>query len=152
MPGSGVGTPDAEWGAEAYDNILPAGRIAEHPELLLPVMGCMDGFLPTHTGENVQLLRDADVADFVGTYQARYSLLDVDHPITFGPNDLPDSYTERKYQQVVAMDNVPSVVRAVGAEFARKFGREYGLLDPYRMDDAETAIGVLSSTAGRVRG
>lgn len=142
----------AESAQEAYDNIIQAVRIAEHPDILLPVMSCMDGFLTTHTSENVQLLRDADVADFVGTYQARYSLLDVDHPITFGPNDLPDSYTEHKYQQVVAMDNVPSVVRAVGAEFARKFGREYGLLDPYRMDDAETAIVVLSSTAGIVRG
>jgi pyruvate ferredoxin oxidoreductase alpha subunit len=136
---------------EAYDNMVQAIRIAEHPDVLLPVMTCMDGFLTTHTSENVELLDDAEVRDFVGAYHARYSLLDVDNPITYGPNDLPDAYTEHKYQQVIAMQNADRVIREVGAEFGGRFGRLYDMVERYRLDDAETAIVVLSSTAGIVK-
>ncbi|MEK7328477.1 MAG: pyruvate ferredoxin oxidoreductase [Chloroflexota bacterium] len=136
---------------EAYDNMVQAIRIAEHPDVLLPVMTCMDGFLTTHTSENVELLDDAEVCDFVGAYHARYSLLDVDNPITYGPNDLPDAYTEHKYQQVIAMQNADRVIREVGAEFGGRFGRLYDMVERYRLDDAETAIVVLSSTAGIVK-
>ncbi len=136
---------------EAYDNMVQAIRIAEHPNVLLPVMTCMDGFLTTHTSENVELLDDAEVRDFVGAYHARYSLLDVDNPITYGPNDLPDAYTEHKYQQVIAMQNADRVIREVGAEFGGRFGRLYEMVERYRLDDAETAIVVLSSTAGIVK-
>lgn len=141
----------AESAQEAYDNMLQAVRIAEHPDVLLPVMTCMDGFLTTHTSENVELLDDAEAKDFVGAYRARYSLLDVEHPMTFGPNDLPDSYTEHKYQQVVAMTHADRVIREVGAEFGERFGRAYGVMECYRLEDAETAIVVLSSTAGIVK-
>jgi pyruvate ferredoxin oxidoreductase alpha subunit len=136
---------------EAYDNMVQAIRIAEHPDVLLPVMTCMDGFLTTHTSENVELLDDSEVRDFVGAYHARYSLLDVDNPITYGPNDLPDAYTEHKYQQVIAMQNADRVIREVGAEFGGRFGRFYDMVERYRLDDAETAIVVLSSTAGIVK-
>lgn len=136
---------------EAYDNMVQAVRIAEHPDVFLPVMSCMDGFLTTHTSENVELLDDAEVREFVGEYHARYSLLDVDNPVTFGPNDLPDSYTEHKYQQVIAMQNADRVIREIGAEFGKRFGRSYEMVERYRMDDAETAIVVLSSTAGIVK-
>lgn len=141
----------AESAQEAYDNILQAVRIAEHPDVLLPVMSCMDGFLTTHTSENVELLDDAEAREFVGEFRARYSLLDVDHPMTFGPNDLPDSYTEHKFQQVVAMENADRVIREIGAEFGQRFGRAYAAVERYRLDDAETAIVVLSSTAGIVK-
>jgi pyruvate ferredoxin oxidoreductase alpha subunit len=141
----------AETAQEAYDNIIQAVRIAEHPDVLLPVMSCMDGFLTTHTSENVELLDDDEVRRFVGAYRARYSLLDVDQPATFGPNDLPDAYTEHKYQQVVAMREADRVVREAGAAFGERFGRSYGALEAYRLDDAETALVVLSSTAGLVK-
>ncbi|MBM4423930.1 MAG: pyruvate ferredoxin oxidoreductase [Chloroflexi bacterium] len=141
----------AETAQEAYDNILQAVRIAEHPDVLLPVMTCMDGFLTTHTSENVELLGDAEARDFVGAYHARYSLLDVDNPITYGPNDLPDSYTEHKYQQVLAMQNAARVICEIDKEFGERFGRSYGMIDTYCMEDAETAIVVLSSTAGIVK-
>ncbi|MEK7787118.1 MAG: pyruvate ferredoxin oxidoreductase, partial [Chloroflexota bacterium] len=136
---------------EAYDNMVQAIRIAEHPDVLLPVMTCMDGFLTTHTSENVELLDDAEVCDFVGAYRARYSLLAVDNPVTYGPNDLPDPYTEHKYQQLIPMQNADRVIREVGAEFGGRFGRFYDMVERYRLDDAETAIVVLSSTAGIVK-
>ena len=141
----------AETAQEAYDNLIQAVRIAEHPDVLLPVMACMDGFLTTHTSENVELLEDAEVRSFVGSYRARYSLLDVENPVTFGPNDLPDAYTEHKYQQVEAMRHAERVVREVGEEFTRLTGRPYGLLEEYCLEDAETVVVVLSSTAGVVR-
>ncbi len=140
----------AESVQEAYDNILQAVRIGEHPDVLLPVMCCMDGFLTTHTSENAEILDDAEVRDFLGKYRARYSLLDVDNPVTFGATDLPNAYTEHKYQQVEAMKKADAVIRAVCVEFGAKFGREHGMLEAYCMEDADTAIVVLSSTAGSV--
>ncbi len=141
----------AESAQEAYDNLIQAVRIAEHPDVLLPVMSCMDGFLTTHTSENVALLEDAEVADFVGDYHAPYSLLDVDNPITVGPNDLPESYTEHKYQQTVGMKNALDVIREVSDDFRQRFGRGFSLMEHYRTEDAEHIIIVLSSTAGIVK-
>ena len=58
-----MGARDSGWiqlysedNQEAYDNIIQAVRIAEHKDVLLPVMVCMDGFIVSHTVENIELL------------------------------------------------------------------------------------------------
>ncbi|MGC8838912.1 MAG: pyruvate ferredoxin oxidoreductase [Anaerolineae bacterium] len=153
-----MGARDAGWihlfsenPQEAYDNAIQAVRIAEHPDVLLPVMFMHDGFITSHGMERVELLDDQEVRDFIGEYRPRYSLLDVDHPITVGPLDFYDYYFEHKRQQVAAMEQVNRVILEVGEEFGRRFGRRYGLFETYRLDDAEVAIVVLSSTAGTTR-
>lgn len=153
-----MGARDSGWiqihsenAQEAYHNLIQAVRIAEHPDVRLPVMICMDGFLLTHTSENVELLPDEAVCEFVGPYVPFYPLLDTDHPVTYGPNDLPDYYTEHKGQQVVAMENAARVIVEIGREFGEKFGTEYGLVEEYRLEDADVAIVVLGSTAGTVK-
>jgi len=141
----------AENAQEVYDNTLQAFRIAEHPEVLLPVMVPFDGFVISHTNEPVALLSDDDAASFVGEYKPLRSLLDVDHPMTIGPLDLPDWYFEHKRQQVEAMRRAHDVIRQVGEEFGTRFGRPYGFLEAYRMDDAEVAIVALGSTCGTAK-
>jgi len=153
-----MGARDAGWihlfsetGQEAYDNTIQAVRIAEHPDLLLPVMIMQDGFITGHAVELVEVAEDKAVKDFIGTYKSKYSLLDIDHPVTFGAWDLWDYYFEHKRQQTDALSRAMEVIVDVGKEFGQTFGRSYGVLDEYAMDDAELAIIVLSSTAGTVR-
>lgn len=153
-----MGARDAGWihlysetVQEAYDNFFQAVRIAENPNVLLPVMVCFDGFITSHAIENISLLDDAEVKEFVGEYRAVHTLLDTDNPMTFGAMTLPDTYIEFKHQQSQAMAGAKAVVAEVSKEFGKKFGRNYGLLDAYRLEDAEEAILILNSAAGTTK-
>ncbi|MBI2914683.1 MAG: pyruvate ferredoxin oxidoreductase [Firmicutes bacterium] len=153
-----MGARDSGWlqlysenAQEAYDNVIQAVRIAEHPDVLLPAMVNLDGFIITHGMENVELLPDEAVDGFVGEYSPRYPLLDVDRPVTVGSFALQDSYFEFKRQQAEAMIRAKEVVVEVGQEFGALSGRQYGLFDEYRLEDAELGVLVLGSTAGSVR-
>ncbi len=153
-----MGARDAGWiqiysenAQEAYDNTLQALRIAEHPDVLLPVMVCQDGFITSHALENLVVEDDEFVKTWAGTYKPDMALLDLDKPITIGALDLQDYYFEHKRSQIEAMNNAGRIIQAVGEEYGRKTGRAYGFLEPYRLDDAEIAIVVLSSTAGTAK-
>jgi len=141
----------AENAQEAYDNALMAFRIGEHPEARLPVMVNYDGFIISHTADALMMLPDEAAWDFIGPYQAAYSLLNVEKPITVGPLDLPDYYFEHKVSQIQAHERAPRIVRQVSEEFARLTGRSYEFFERYRMDDAEIALVVLGSTAGTAK-
>ena len=141
----------SESGQEAYDNIIQAMRIAEHPDVLLPVAVCQDGFITSHGMEKVEIFDDADVKAFVGEYKPQWPLLDIDNPKTFGPLDFYDYYYEHKRQQVEAMANSQQVILDVAAEFNKKFNRDYGLFEAYKLDDADVAIVVANSTAGTTK-
>jgi pyruvate ferredoxin oxidoreductase alpha subunit len=153
-----MGARDSGWiqlysesGQEAYDNIIQAMRIAEHPDVLLPVMVCQDGFITSHGMERVEIYDDADVKDFVGQYKPQWPLLDLEKPKTYGPLDFYDYYYEHKMQQVVAMEKALPVILDVAAEFNSKFGRDYGLYEAYKLQDAEVALVALNSTAGTAK-
>ena len=136
---------------EEYDNIIQAVRIAEHPDVLLPVMVGSDGFIISHSMETIHIYEDEVVKEFVGQYKPKNALLDIDNPYTFGPLDLQDYYFEHKRQQDEAMKNAKKVILEIGKEFGNKFGREYGYFDLYKMEDAEIAIVALGSTAGTAK-
>jgi len=153
-----MGARDSGWiqlfsenGQEAYDNVIQAIRIAEHPEVLTPVMITLDGFIISHGLGVVDVCDDDRVRDFIGEYKAAYTLLDPEHPITFGPIDFSDFYFEHKRDQVTGIDKSIEVIPEVGREFGELFGREYGLIEPYKLDDAEAAVVALGSTAGTVK-
>lgn len=136
---------------EAYDNIIQAVRVAEDRDVLLPVMVCLDGFITSHAIENLCLLDDEEVKTFIGEYKPAHPLLDTDNPVTYGAMTLPDSYIEIKRQQSEAMRLAKDVILKVGEEFGLLSGRGYGLLESYRLDGAEVAIVILSSSAGTTK-
>ena len=153
-----MGMRDAGWiilfsenGQEAYDNMVQAVRIGEHPDVLLPVAVCQDGFITSHGMERVEIYDDADVREFVGQFRPQWPLLDLEHPKTFGPLDFYDYYYEHKRQQVQAMENAQQVILDVAQEFSHKFGPQYGLFEPYKLEDAEVAVVVTNSTAGTAK-
>jgi pyruvate ferredoxin oxidoreductase alpha subunit len=148
---------------EAYDSIIQAFKIAENPELLLPVMVGLDGFTLSHTLENVQTLPDDVVKKFVGIRQFPVVTnhegktvpfkLDPKAPLTIGPLDLYDYYFEHKRQQEEAMQIAPKIIQQVHQEYGKISGRLYGdgLIEEYRLEDAETAIVCVGSTSGTVK-
>ncbi|MGI6036647.1 MAG: pyruvate ferredoxin oxidoreductase [Limnochordia bacterium] len=153
-----MGVRDAGWiqlfsenAQEAYDNLIQAVKIAEDPACQLPVMVTMDGFIISHGMENVSLLSDREVEDFVGQRQPQYTLLDADNPTTVGALDLQDFYFEHRRQLAEAVFNADAIVAKVGAEFGQRFGRSYEFIETYQMDDAQLAIVVLGSTAGTTK-
>jgi pyruvate ferredoxin oxidoreductase alpha subunit len=153
-----MGMRDSGWivlfsenGQEAYDNLIQAVRIGEHPDVLLPVAVCQDGFITSHGMERVEIFDDVDVKDFVSQYRSQWSLLDLENPKTYGPLDFYDYYYEHKRQQVEAMENSQQVILDVAEEFNKKFNRNYGLFESYRLEDAEVAVIAANSTAGTVK-
>jgi pyruvate ferredoxin oxidoreductase alpha subunit len=153
-----MGARDAGWiqlygenVQESYDNLIQAVAIGERLDVRLPVLNNYDGFLVSHSYELLQVEDDALVKEFVGPYQQVRPLLDVDNPYSAGPLDLWDYYHEHKRNQWEAYGPAKQAVAEVGQAFGQKFGRHYGLLEPYYLDDAELVIIALGSTAGTVK-
>jgi pyruvate ferredoxin oxidoreductase alpha subunit len=141
----------AENNQETYDNYFMGMRIAEHPDVLLPVMSCQDGFITSHALENIDLLEDDLVKKFIGTYKNDAILLNPTTPASMGPYDTPFFYMEHKYQQVAALKKTTKVILDVFKEFGELTGRNYGLFEEYKMEDAERAIVIMNSSAGTAK-
>ncbi len=153
-----MGVRDAGWimlfsenNQEAYDNTLMANRIAENPNVRLPLMVCQDGFITSHSIENIELVEDDKVKEFVGTYKPEHYLLNEKEPIAIGPLDLQAYLFEHKAQQAEAMRNAKQVILDVSKEFEKMTGRKYDLFEKYKLDDAEIAIVCMNSTAGTTK-
>ncbi|MHB9004163.1 MAG: pyruvate ferredoxin oxidoreductase, partial [Coriobacteriia bacterium] len=142
----------AESAQEAYDNTIMSFRIAEHPDVLLPVMTTADGFITTHSIDRAQVFDDATVEAFVGEYTPTYALLDDENPVSHGNfSGLGGPYFEFKKQERSAIDASKEVIKQVGQEFSALSGRPFDFIETWGMDDAEVAIVVIGSTAGNVR-
>ena len=141
----------AETNQEAYDNFIMAYRVAEHKDVMLPMMVCYDGFITSHAVMNIETIDTSSVRDFVGTYNPDNFLLNKDMPMAIGPYANSPFYMETKYNQVTAMKNAKKVILDVCAEFEKISGRKYGLFEEYRMEDAEFAVVVMGSAAGTTK-
>ena len=141
----------AEDNQEVYDNFVMAYRIAEHKDVRLPIMVCQDGFITSHGVQNMELLEDEEVRNFVGEYQPEHYLLNPKESMAVGPYAVSNYYMESKYGQVQAMKNAKQVAIDVMNEFAKMSGRQYGLFEEYRLDDAEYAVVLIGSAAGTAK-
>ena len=153
-----MGARDSGWiqlfsenNQEAYDNTIMANRIAEHKDVLLPLMVCQDGFITSHSIENIELIEDEKVKEFVGEYKPEHYLLDAENPMAIGPLDLQAYLFEHKAQQAIAMKNAKKVILEVAKDFEKMTGRKYGLFEEYKLDDAEYVIVCMNSTAGTTK-
>ena len=153
-----MGARDSGWiqlfsenNQEAYDNTIMAIRIAEHKDVKLPTMVCQDGFITSHSIENIELIEDEKVKQFVGKYTPEHYLLDRENPMAIGPLDLQAYLFEHKAQQGIAMKNAKKVILEVAKEFEAMTGRKYELYEKYKMEDAEYVIICMNSTAGTAK-
>ncbi|MCE5194165.1 MAG: hypothetical protein LLF28_01725 [Nitrospiraceae bacterium] len=136
---------------DSYDNTIQAFRIAEHMDIRLPAMVCLDGFIISHSIERIEYIDDDAVKSFAGEYKQLNPLLDMEHPVSYGPLILPDYYMEYRKAQADVMSKVPQIVLDVAKDFEKISGRKYGLFESYRLDDAEIGIVILNSAAGTTK-
>lgn len=141
----------SETNQEAYDNFIQAMPIGEDKDVRLPVMVCQDGFITSHAVENIDLLEDEKVKDFVGEYAPENYLLKKENPLAAGPYDISNYYMEHKKQQAEAMKNAKAVILSVAKKFEEISGRSYGLFEAYEMEDAEVALVIIGSSAGTAK-
>ena len=151
-----MGARDAGWiqiyaenNQEVYDNYVQAFPIAE--AVRLPVMICMDGFITSHAVENIELLEDGEVKNFVGEYHPEHSLLKAGETMAVGPYDVTHYYFEHKKQEAEAMKDAKQAILNQGKRFGQQFGRTYGFFEEYCMEDAEEALVLIGSTAGTAK-
>ena len=153
-----MGARDAGWiqiyaedNQEAYDNFIQAYRIAEHKDVMLPIMICQDGFIISHGVSNIELLEDEAVKAFVGEYNPKHFLLNENEPMAVGPYAVSCYGMESKRAQAQAMINAGQVILDVAAEFEKISGRKYGFIEAYRLEDAEVAIVAIGSACGTTK-
>ena len=114
-------------------------------------MVCYDGFITSHSVENIELLEDDVVKNFVGTYNPEHYLLNPDEYVSMGPLDLQNYFFEHRKQLADAMRDSKEIIEDVSKEFEKISGRHYDLFEEYKMDDSEVAMVVLNSTAGTAK-
>ena len=154
----GMGARDTGWiqiyaenNQEAYDNFIQAFPIAEDPRVHLPVMVCQDGFITSHAVENIELLEDGSVQEFVGEYQPEEYLLNPGKPIAVGPYSVSNYAMEAKKNQEIALENSKEVILEIAKKFAAMSGRDYGLFEEYRTEDADYIMLIIGSAAGTAK-
>lgn len=136
---------------EAYDNIIQAFKIAEHMDVRIPVMVALDGYISSHSLENIIIEDRSEVSEFVGKFSPLNSLLETDKPKTLGSMNTSDYYFEHKVNQSQGIENSRKIIKEVGKEFGNRFGRYYGLFESYKLDDAEFALVLMSSSTGTAK-
>lgn len=131
---------------EAYDLTLCAFKIGEHKDVRLPVIVNQDGFMTSHTAQNVRPLSDEIAGDFIGEYLEVNSMLNFDKPVTHGVQTESDWHMEHKAKQNDAMMNSPKVIEEVFEEYAKLSGRKYNMIESYKLEDADVVIACLGTT------
>ena len=132
---------------DVYDNTIIGTMIAENSNVLLPIAICQDGFITSHSIENIEILEDDEVTKLVGKYNNNVNLLDKENPVTVGPLDLPTHLFEHKRLQVEALANAKKVFKEISEKYEKVSGRKINMIDTYMVEDAETVIIAIGSTA-----
>ncbi len=135
---------------EVLDTVLQAYKVAER--VSLPAMLVLDAFVLSHTAEAVEIPDQILVDQYLPPYRPHYKL-DVNDPHAFGGLAPPEVYMELRYKLQKAHEIAITEFARADDEFAELFGRRYGLIEPYRTDDAELILvtsGTVTSTAREV--
>lgn len=154
----GMGARDTGWiqiyaenNQEVYDNFIQAYPIAEDPEVHLPIMICQDGFITSHAVENIELLEDGEVKEFVGEYEPEEFLLNPGKPIAVGPYSVTNYAMEAKKNQADALKHSKETILKVAEAFEKISGRKYSLFEEYRTEDADYIMLIMGSAAGTAK-
>jgi pyruvate ferredoxin oxidoreductase alpha subunit len=137
---------------EAYDLGLMSFKIGEDHGIRLPVMVHQDGFISSHTAQNINPLDDEVAYKFIGEHQPFNAMLDFEKPATYGAQTEENWHFEHKAQQHHdLMTKVFPKVEEVFAEFKELTGREYKMVETFDMEDAEVVIIAMGTTVESAR-
>lgn len=132
-----------------YDMNIMALKIAENKDVRLPVIVAYDGFFTSHQKRRVKYIKDRKyVQDFVGECPTDYpQIRDPKKPVIVGAHMDGNDLINNNYQQSEALYRAENVFKEVTREYAKLSGREYPILDLYKMEDAEVALFLINSAA-----
>ncbi|NLI98527.1 pyruvate ferredoxin oxidoreductase [bacterium] len=133
---------------EVLDSVIQAYKVAE--KIYLPVMVVLDSFVLSHTNENCEIPDQAKVDAYLPRFTNEYRL-NVDKPSAYGGLTGPDWYYELRYKIQKAQEQALGLIEETGKEFREIFGREYGLVETYKLDDADTVLVTSASIASTAR-
>ncbi|MDL0080553.1 2-oxoacid:ferredoxin oxidoreductase subunit alpha [Helicobacter zhangjianzhongii] len=136
---------------DAYDLNLLAFKIAEDMRVRIPVIVNQDGFLCSHTAQNVRPLSDDQAYSFIGEYKEKNSLFNFEHPATYGAQAEEEWHYEHKAQLHNALMHSQAVIEEAFSAFKALTNREHKIVETYDMEDAEVAIFALGTTAESAR-
>ena len=141
----------AENNQEVYDNFIQAYPIAENKDVHLPIMICQDGFITSHAVENIELMDDDVVKNFVGEYGPEEFLLNPGKPMAVGPYAISAYAMEARKNQEIALENAKDVILKVAKDYEKISGRKYGFFEEYRTKDADYIMLIMGSAAGTAK-
>ena len=136
-----------ENGQEALDTVIQSYKIAE--QVYLPAMICLDAFYVSHFVEPVEIPEQEQVDTFLPPIDLPHRL-DVEKPGFLVPVVSSEKYREYKHLAHVGMDSAKEVAANVDREFRAIFGRGYGIIESFMVEDAEVVVvtaGSMTSTA-----
>ena len=141
----------AENAQEALDLALMSYYIAEHKTVSTPFMVNLDGFILTHTYEQVDVPTPEQADAFLPKYETE-NCFDFEHPKNMAFSAGPDTNYIFKYKEHAAVLRAVPVIEEAERKFAEIFGRQYtGLIDSYKTEDADIILITLGTIAGLSR-
>jgi pyruvate/2-oxoacid:ferredoxin oxidoreductase alpha subunit len=155
-----IGVRDGGWlqivcesAQEILDTMIMAYRLAEDPEILLPVNVCFDGYYLSYSTERVELPYQEDVDSFLSPLaEANRPKLCLEEPLTVPTNTGQELYAEWRYKHAAAQQKSKQRLEEIEREFQSTFGRSYGgQIEEYRTEDAEIVMVSMGSQTGAIR-
>ena len=139
----------AENAQESLDLALMSYYIAE--KTATPFMVNLDGFILTHTYEEVDIPDEEQADKFLPEFETD-NKLDLENPKNMAFSAGPDYNYIFKFKEHQEMLNAVSVIAESEKKFAEICGRKYsGLIENYKTEDAEFILITLGSIAGLCR-
>lgn len=136
---------------DVFDYIIIGYKIAEHEDVLTPIMVCLDGFFLSHSMQKVLIPEQKEIDEFIGDYIRKNVYLDPKNPVIINNLTSSEEFTEMKYQQKIGFDNASKVSDEVFIEFEKKFNRVHRAVEGYKLEDAEAVIVALGSISGTAK-
>jgi pyruvate/2-oxoacid:ferredoxin oxidoreductase alpha subunit len=136
---------------EVLDTVIQAFRISEDFKVILPVMVCYDAIFISHSYMQVEIPDQEIVDDFLPRFRSLWKL-DLDYPLTHGSVIYPDDYEEVRFSMFQGLDNARKVIKLAAEEYRDIVGGFHGgLVETYRMDDADCALVAMGSMASECK-
>lgn len=136
---------------EVLDTVIQAYRITEDLKVILPVMVCYDAIFISHNYMQVEVPEQEAVDRFLPPFRSLWKL-DLDYPLTHGSVIYPDDYEEVRYSMFQGLENAREVIKSAAYEYRDIVGNYHGgLVQTYRMEDAECALVAMGSMASEAR-
>lgn len=140
-----------ETNQEILDMIIQGYMLAEDERVLIPVNVCYDGFYSSHLVERVEVPGQAEVDAFLPAYSIP-AKLDPATPQALDPMTPGELLMKYRRDHLESMQAALPVIDELDKKFAAAFGRSYGgVIDTYRLDDADYALVTVGGMTGTAR-